>query len=170
VKHVIASIFSLSLGTFSVDAECKSLENTLGADTFWKYYSDEFGSAPFPGGFSVCTGGKYFQEIKGGAKMKSALDRQRLRILRRQERLQDLMHELAHIYLDMRWRILPYPVSEPLALAMAVPEKCDATKMTADELRTTWPKRNELDRCEMVNLIRNILRAPDDVRERLPAR
>lgn len=148
-------------------AECKPLERTTGAATFWKFYTDTYGAARFPAELSVCTGKKYFYEIKGGAKMTSALDRKNMRILRREGKLRPLMHELAHVYLDIRWQVLPYPVAEPLVAAMEITEKCELAgfKPVPKEILTQrWQDRENLDRCGKVKLIRDVLNSEADIR------
>ena len=139
----------------------------------WRHLTDQLGDIPFPADFSVCTGQKYFFEIKDGAKMVSVLDRQRARILRRINALQPLAHELAHLYLDMRWKILPYSVSEPFVLAMAEPEKCHlaAAKYTSPEsISNAWKDRKSLTRCGLFDLLRAVLLADGAVRDTLPLR
>jgi hypothetical protein len=149
------------------------LAKTAGSRTFWKHLTDQLGDLPFPADFSVCTGRSYFFEVKGGAKMVSALDRKRTRILRRDNQLQPLMHELAHLYLDLRWKVLPYSVSEPLVLAMAVPEKCDITSekyAPPEAMQNAWKNRANLSRCEQLNLLRTVLQTEAGVRDALPLR
>ena len=105
--------------------------------------------------------------------MLSALDRQKGRILRRDEKLQPLMHELAHLYLDLRWKILPYSVSEPLVSAIAEPEKCGPSTgryITPQAIKDAWRERTHLSRCELLDLLRSVLRADAGVREALPLR
>ncbi len=105
--------------------------------------------------------------------MVSVLDRKKARILRRDNSLEPLMHELAHLYLDLRWKVLPYPVSEPLVLAMAEPEKCtiDPPKYRDDAAITNaWKSRANLPRCELVNLLHSVLSAESGVRDALPLR
>lgn len=105
--------------------------------------------------------------------MLSALDRQKGRILRRDEKLQPLMHELAHLYLDLRWKILPYSVSEPLVSAMAEPEKCGpgaGKYMAPQAIKDAWRGRANLSRCDLLDLLRSVLQADAEVREALPLR
>lgn len=170
VKHVTGLIFRLALFSFSdlaLRAECTPLAQTTGAYTFWNRYSETYGEARFPVELSVCTGRKYFQEIKGGSKMLSALDRQKLRIVRRDNKLKHLGHELAHAYLDVRWQVLPYSVSEPLVAAMEAPEKCEITgfrPVKKDILAERWKNRAALPRCELIELLRDVLYSEADVR------
>lgn len=169
VKPVTVSIFSLLL-CCSLSAECKPLAATTGAQTFWRLFSESFGAASFPNELSVCTGRSYFFEVKGGAKMQSALDRQKSRILRRDNKLKPLMHEMAHVYLDMRWKVLPYPVSEPFALALADPVKCALTTPAPGSLHDRWHARAELQRCELLQLLKDVLMADAQTRDSLPLR
>lgn len=167
MKPAIVSIFSLLL-TAGLAAECKALIHTTGSDTFWKHFSDKFGHLPFPKELEVCTGKKYFFEIKGGARMQSALDRQKRRILRRADKLVPLMHEMAHVYLDLRWRILPYSVSEPFVLAMANTEPCPGPIVAKTTLAERWRERSQLSRCELLLLLSDVLKADVSARDRLP--
>lgn len=173
----IAKLAAVSIFSFAVFGalwpDCKSLAKTAGSQTFWEHLASQLGDLPFPADFSVCTGRTYFFEVKGGAKMVSALDRKRARILRRDNQLQPLMHELAHLYLDLRWKVLPYSVSEPLVLAMAHPEKCEilAEKHTQPEaIQSAWKNRANLSRCELMALLRSALMADKSVRDALPLR
>ena len=171
-KLAAVSIFSVAVSG-ALWPDCKPLAKTVGSQTFWKHFTDQLGDTPFPAKFSVCTGRSYFFEIKGGAKMLSALDRQKGRILRRDEKLQPLMHELAHLYLDLRWKILPYSVSEPLVSAMAEPEKCGpgaGKYMAPQAIKDAWRGRANLSRCDLLDLLRSVLQADAEVREALPLR
>lgn len=171
-KLAAVSIFSAAVfGALWPD--CKPLAKIAGSRTFWKHFTDQLGDIPFPADFSVCTGQKYFFEIKGGAKMTSALDRNRARILLRNHQLRPLMHELAHLYLDLRWRILPYSVSEPLVVALTEPEKCQlaATRYISPEsIRNGWKDRKSLPRCDLLDLLRAVLSAEGTTRDALPLR
>lgn len=170
MKPVIVSIFSL-LVAGSLHAECTKLSKTLGAWEFWKVFTDAYGAARFPEELTVCTGRIYFFEVKGGAKMQSALDRQKGRILRRTPMLKYLMHELAHVYLDTRWKVLPYSVSEPFVLAMSDVSPCESPHGAAEgnpPLRQRWANRKELSRCELLALLTEVLNAPQATRESLP--
>lgn len=171
-KLAAVSIFSTAVfGALWPD--CKPLAKVVGSQTFWKHFTGELGDIPFPAKFSVCTGRNYFFEVKGGAKMLSVLDRQKGRILRRDNKLQPLMHELAHLYLDLRWKVLPYSVSEPLVLTMVETEKCETRpeKYAAPEIiQNAWKDRANLSRCELMNLLRSVLMAESSVREALPLR
>lgn len=170
MKPVIASIFSLLVAGF-LHADCTKLSQTLGAREFWKVFTDAYGAARFPGELTVCTGRSYFFEIKGGAKMQSALDRQKGRILRRTPMLKYLIHELAHVYLDTRWRVLPYSVSEPLVLAMSDVSKCESPHGAAGgnpPLPQRWVNRKEMPRCDLLALLAEVLNAPQATRDSLP--
>lgn len=170
MKRATGLIFRLGLFASSaaaLRAECTPLALTIGAQTFWKHYTDTFGAAKFPGELSVCTGEKYFREIKGGAKMLSALDRAKLRILRRDSKLKYLMHELAHAYLDIRWQVLPYSVSEPLVAAMEGIEKCPMPEfrpISRQVLAERWNGRAGLMRCGLLELLRDVINSEADVR------
>jgi hypothetical protein len=167
VKPATVLIFSL-LFSAGIAAECKPLAKTTGADTFWRLFSETYGTVRFPDELKVCTGRSYFFEIPGGSKMQSALDRKQGRILRRSAKLTDLMHELAHVYLDLRWKVLPYPVSEPLALAMSDPAQCGAAPAQTGALKDRWQMRANLHRCELLNLLKDVLNSDAEIRNALP--
>ena len=171
-KLAAVSIFS-SAAFGALWPDCTALAKTAGSQAFWKHFTDQLGDLPFPANFSVCTGRNYFFEIKGGAKMVSALDRQKGRILRRDEKLQPLMHELAHLYLDLRWKVLPYSVSEPLVVALADTTKCEIQSgkyVESAAMQKAWKNRANLSACELMDLLRSVLRAENSMREALPLR
>jgi hypothetical protein len=169
VKPAIVSIFSFFLPAL-LFAECQPLTKTAGAAALWIFFSDTYGPARFPKELTVCTGKKYFFEIKGGAKMQSALDRKKGRILRRDGNPRFLNHELAHAYLDMRWRVLPYPIAEPLVLVMADPAPCELVTKTPEpqRLRTRWANRTQISRCELLQLLKDVLNSGAELRDSLP--
>lgn len=122
----------------------------------------------FPANLSVCTGKKYFFEIKDGANIRSVLDRKRQRILRRSADIATLKHELAHAYLDTAWRILPYSVAEPFSQAMATDESCKLLQnRTSRDLSERWRTRSELDACGLLQLLKDVLDAAPNERENL---
>lgn len=85
--------------------------------------------------------------------------------------LKHLMHELAHVYLDARWKVLPYSVSEPLVLAMSDVSKCERPHAAAEgnpPLRERWRNRKNLPRCDLLALLAEVLNAPAAIRESLP--
>lgn len=100
--------------------------------------------------------------------MRSALDRKKGRILLRDQSLAPLMHEIAHAYLDLRWRVLPYSVAEPFVLAMADTAKCDTLPPETSDLPDRWRRRNSLSRCELLGLLGDVLSAPAATRDTLP--
>lgn len=105
--------------------------------------------------------------------MVSALDRPKSRILLRANKLQPLIHEMAHLYLDLRWKILPYAVSEPFVQALAHAEKCQLPLQrysSGESIRAAWKDRENLSRCELQGLLRSILLSGGDLRETLPLR
>ncbi len=144
------------------------LVKTTGAQTFWRLFNETYGAARFPDELMVCTGRNYFFEIKGGSKMQSALDRKRGRILRRSAKLTDLMHEMAHVYLDMRWQVLPYPVAEPFVLAMSDTAKCTTAPAQTAPLQDRWKARADLPRCELLKLLIDVLNSDAGLRSTLP--
>ena len=172
VKLAAVSIYSL--GLFGATwPDCKPLAKTTQSHAFWKRFTDDLGAAPFPGNFSVCIGRSYFFEVKSGAKMASALDRNNNRILLRSNQSQLLIHEMAHLYLDLRWKILPYSISEPLVQAMAQTDKCELTPKrhpSHESIRAAWRDRANLSPCELRDLLRAILFSDNGLRETLPLR
>lgn len=77
------------------------------------------------------------------------------------------MHELAHAYLDLRWQVLPYPITEPLVAAMEITDKCELAEfrpVPKEILSQRWQQRENLDRCGKVLLIRDILNSEADIR------
>jgi len=132
-----------------------------------------FGRIPLPSEIQVCTGKKYFHEIKGGAALKSALDRKRMRILLRDSAIQPFMHELAHLYLDLRWKVLPYSVSEPFAEALAHTDACEPDhnqSLAAEDINRVWRDRGALDRCQLRSLLWAVLHTDTETRNALPLR
>ena len=172
MRRAAVLIFSIAL-IGALSAKCEPLSEISGSKLVWNLFTGYFGNVPFPEKMSVCTGRAYFFEIKGGATMRSALDRRRHRILRRDNSQHLLAHELAHVYLDMRWKILPYSVSELFVVAMAEPEKCEmhASNVSSKEsIQASWKARASLAPCELLLLLRAILDAEDSVRDALPLR
>lgn len=105
--------------------------------------------------------------------MLSALDRQRRRILLRQNNQHLLKHELAHLYLDLRWKILPYPVAEPFAVAMESEELCpiaDHPLTNEEDLRGAWRTRTGRGTCDLLQLLKEVLKAEAPLRDSLPLR
>ena len=105
--------------------------------------------------------------------MQSALDRKRRRILLRSNDLQFLKHELAHLYLDLRWRILPYSITEPFVLAMANLNRCTLSEAIAQNTRPLvdrWSARADLSACDNLLLLRDVLNSEADTRAALPLR
>ncbi len=126
-----------------------------------------------PRGISLCFGRSYFAELKNGAGMQSALDRRRHRIILRKDSDALLRHELAHLYLDTSWKVLPYPVSEPLAKALAFTGACTLLKdpiLDGDTLKHRWSIRASFSECERQQLLADILVAAPDVRDGLALR
>lgn len=167
MKPATVLIFSLFFSA-ALAADCKPLAQTTGAASFWKFFTDQFGPARFPEELKTCTGREYFFQVKGGAKMQSALDRKNGRILLRNQSLAALRHEIAHVYLDLRWRVLPYPVAEPLVLAVADPAKCATLPPATSTLAERWRQRQSLARCELLQLLGDVLNAPAPARDQLP--
>jgi hypothetical protein len=164
-------IFSLALVT-TVFA-CANLEGNTKAQSIWAEYSRKFVSAPLPRGFFLCLGRSYFAELKHGSQMQSALDRRNRRIILRQNSESLLRHELAHLYLDITWMILPYSVSEPLARAIAFSNPCELRRRESDDddsLRQRWSMRKSLTECEMQQLFSDVVSASPAVRNTLPLR
>lgn len=102
--------------------------------------------------------------------MASALDRQRARILLRERDTSHLRHELAHLYLDLTWKVLPYKISEPLVNVMQVAPDCSpaASKNRAASVRERWQARQEASACETEALVRDLLRSAKETRDSLP--
>lgn len=170
MKLVIALTFSFATAKGSL-AQCERLEAHRKSNAVWLQFTQRYGAARLPFGALVCHGGSYFAELKNGASMLSALDRRRKRIVLRHDRLALLRHELAHLYIDVRWRVLPYTVSEPLATALAFSETCalraegQADKNT---LAAQWSQLSKLTECERQQLWVDILSSAPEVRDRLP--
>lgn len=154
-----------------LSADCKNLESSAETKDIWHEFTMKFGSAPFPSAFRVCLGSRYFQEIKGGNKMASALDRRLQRILLRRPNSEHLRHELAHLYLDTAWRILPYAISEQLVEIMMSDSVCGVMPVMANnsfDLKVKWKNRRNLVDCEAQQLLRNAIAAPPAKRDELP--
>jgi hypothetical protein len=163
-------IFSLFL-TRAILPKCENLERHPKTQSTWSEFSKKFGSVTLPRGILLCYGRSYFSELKQGATMQSALDRRRKRILLRRNSEALLRHELAHLYLDLSWKVLPYSVSEPLATALAATDTCRIQKNRQSDyasLRQSWIHLSRLDECERQQLFSDILSATPDVREKLP--
>lgn len=168
MKLVTGSIFSLAF-FFPLHADCTRIENFPQALSLWRTFNKEFGEQILPRGFFVCVGRSYFFEIKDGAKIQSVLDRKRKRILLRTNSKLDLNHEMAHLYLDLRWRTLPYSISEPLVVVMVNPAKCSANSIGIEPpLHERWKGRHFLEICDKKNLLKQILNAPKQERDTLP--
>lgn len=83
------------------------------------------------------------------------------------------MHELAHLYLDLRWRVLPYSVSEPLVAAMTSTESCHTAtpaNLSGDALVTAWRARADYSPCELNDLLKAVFNAESALRDKLPLR
>lgn len=170
MKHatgLISRIICTFCAAGALSAECVPLAKTDGAIAAWGFYTSQFGPAEFPRALLVCTGSKFFHEVKNGAGMLSALDRKKMRILRREEKAKYILHELAHVYLDIRWQVLPYSISEPLAASMEKSEKCPLPEFVAVDknfLAERWAERDSLPHCEMVRLLRDVFYSEADIR------
>jgi len=143
------------------------------ANEIWQEFSEKFGALPLPGGVSICYGKSYFSELKDGARMQSVLDRRRHRIILRRNKASLLRHEIAHLYLDLSWKVLPYSVSEPLAQALAYPGNCTLKKShtnNSQALADRWKNRGNMNSCEKQKLFSDILSAAPEARESLPLR
>lgn len=171
MKRVIVLIFSLGFA-YGLSAECKKLQTYPEERKAWARWNTQFSTVLYPEKTQVCIGRQYFYEIKGGAGMASALDRQKGRIVLRHTNTAHLRHELAHLYLDLAWKVLPYRVSEPFARVLEQPKDCSLALAQHDqqavELQARWRQRHTANFCEMVTLLRDVLRAPLPVREALP--
>jgi len=169
VKRAIVLIFSLGFA-YGVSAECKMLNTYPEGRKVWARWSSQFLAVLYPEKTQVCIGRHYFYEIKGGAGMASALDRQKGRIVLRHANSVHLRHELAHLYLDLAWKLLPYRVSEPFARVLEQQKDCSVAlnEPPVLELQARWRQRHMANFCEMVALLRDVLRAPLPVREALP--
>lgn len=172
MKLATSLIYSLALAP-AVFAQCENLDRRGGAQVIWGDFSRKFVPAPLPRGISLCYGRNYFAELKNGAGMQSALDRRRKRIILRRNSEALFRHELAHLYLDVTWKVLPYSASEPLAQALAFSGACILQKnrtLGDDTLRHRWLIRASLAPCEAQQLFADILSAAPGVREALPLR
>ena len=169
MKLAIGLIFSLLLAG-GLTAECTQLEASAEARNVWAEYCSRFRAIVLPQKFSLCVGKKYFYQVKGGTRMASALDRQRTRIILRQYEKQQLRHELAHLYLDAAWRVLPYGTSERLVEAMQLVHECRGSSKIREgpDLQIRWRNRTNLNGCELEILLRDILAAPNADRDALP--
>lgn len=154
----------------AVYAECRPLHSDRQALAIWQEYGQRMGALPFPESIAICQGNEYFHEVAGGAKMDSALDRRHLRIVLRRRDLDLLRHELAHLYLDLRWQVLPYPIAEPFAQALAQRGSCPPINFAGEALHESWERRLTLDDCGRLALLRALLAAPASERNRLPLR
>lgn len=172
MKPAIVLIYSLALAP-AIFARCENLEKHPLANSTWAEFSQKFATVPLPRGIALCYGRGYFSELKKGANMQSALDRRKRRIVLRRHSEALLRHELAHLYLDVSWKVLPYSVSEPLATALAKAETCELQKPRQwdyEVIRLRWSQMGQLSECEVQQLFADVLGAGPDVRERLPLR
>lgn len=81
-----------------------------------------------------------------------------------------LRHELAHLYLDVSWKVLPYSVAEPLATALAFTGACSVQKNRQRDyaiIRSQWAQLSLMGECERQQLVSDILSATPGVREKL---
>lgn len=170
MKHVIGLIFSLGVLT-GVAADCNRLDARAETTSIWASFVSRFGGAKLPGGFQLCIGRHYFHEIKGGARMASALDRRSKRIVLRRIDTDHLRHELAHLYLDTAWKVLPYRISEEMVAIMVRDAVCAENLLHLKgnhEIRSAWKHRNNLSECDAEALLRGIISAPQVERDALP--
>lgn len=102
--------------------------------------------------------------------MASALDRQKARIVLRSKNSAHLRHELAHLYLDLAWKVLPYKISEPLVKSMEQQKQCQVQNSVVEggDIEARWRERHLANTCKTELLLRDLLRAPKSVREALP--
>lgn len=187
MKHAIALISSLAIVTLPAHAQvkhddifhikreskCVALAGDHGAQQIWSEFSLKFGAIPLPKSVALCYGKKWFFTIKGGAIMQSVLDRKNQRILLRRHDTNLLRHELAHLYLDLRWKVLPYSIAEPLANALATAELCPQNQnslLASEALHERWRMRSALDTCGLQQLLQDIFSADKETRESLPLR
>lgn len=169
MKPATVLIFSLGLAG-SLSAECTTLKAHPSGRQIWLVWIAKFTEIPYPEATQVCIGRQYFYEIKGGAQMASALDRQKTRIILRSKNSAHLRHELAHLYLDLAWKVLPYKISEPLVKNMEQHKQCQVQNSVVEggDIEARWRKRHLANTCETELLLRDLLRAPKSVREALP--
>lgn len=169
MKPETGLIFSLLLAGH-LAAECTKLETSIDSRRIWAEYSNRFKAIPLPQDLGLCIGRRYFYEVKGGARMTSALDRQRKRIIMRHYDTRHLRHEVAHLYLDLAWRVLPYHTSEHLVRFMQTEPECKHPPKMPDELdvQHRWRNRQTSSSCELEQLLRDILTAPAATQDKLP--
>lgn len=151
-------------------AECEKLERSPEGRRIWSEFAARYAPTVYPAEVKLCIGKKYFYEVKGGARMASVLDRQRARILLRQRNASQLRHELAHLYLDLAWKVLPYTISEPLVNVMQAPSKCNTllNEKPAASIPERWQARRGASACEIESLVSDLLKAPKEMRDSLP--
>jgi hypothetical protein len=155
----------------SAVAVCSKASGDAEIVSTWEQLEHEYGRASFPDKLRLCVGRSFFFEIKNGAKMLSVLDRQRFRIVLRRRDAHALRHELAHLYLDLRWRMLPYRTAELLVEAMSRDENCaepSVSKLKRDTLEKLWQKRNIISMCEKKDLLRHLFQTTPEIRATLP--
>lgn len=105
--------------------------------------------------------------------MQSVLDRRSRRIILRRNSETLLRHELAHLYIDTSWKVLPYPTSEPLAAALGYSGACNLEKrqqQNAHAVREAWGNLVSMTECERQQLFADVLSIAPEVREKLPLR
>lgn len=169
VKLATVSIFSLIVAP-PLAAHCKKAEKSFLAKNLWREISQTWGNVRLPVTLQLCIGNSYFHEIPHGNKIRSALDRRRLRIVLRKEDEILLRHELAHLYLDLRWRPLPYSTSEFLVRTIVSKKECATNFVPLDNetVRRQWIARRELDTCGITYLLKNIFAMEPFSRNLLP--
>lgn len=169
VKLATVLIFSLFVAS-PLTAYCKKAEESFLVKTLWRELSQTWGNVRLPSSLQLCIGDSYFHEIPHGNTIRSALDRKRLRIVLRKENEVFLRHELAHLYLDLRWRPLPYSTSEFLVHTMVSKKKCATNFVPLDKetVRRQWSARRQIDICGITYLLKNIFAMEAFSRNQLP--
>lgn len=172
---ITALLFSVSAQSSKKQhfpTKCLPLQENSDAPKIWAEFSHKFGEVRLPQGVVLCYGDSAFAEVPGGAGMQSVLDRKRLRILLRRDDAQLLRHELAHLYLDLRWKVLPYPVAEVFAKALAYGNNCQLSRNPppAGMLANRWQQRLQMHECELQQLLLDVLCVDSALRESLPLR
>ncbi|HRP69090.1 MAG TPA: hypothetical protein PLY93_06125 [Turneriella sp.] len=166
MKLAIVLIFSFF--SRSLFAECTRAIHFSSVKLAWEKITSAYGDTPLPKEIFICIGRNYFFEIPRGSTMRSVLDRKNKRILLRKTSMHDLTHELLHLYLDLRWQVLPYSISEPFVVAMNNFNSCPNIHEIKSSLPERWQRRKEIDTCGVKNLIIDILQASTDERKKIP--